>query len=540
MSIRYKLLLAFSAVVFLAAGVAAYGYHLISSSSRLVVGLYDGPMMAVNHARLAQLNFTEARRAVEKAIVLREAASVQDFKVIESSLERLALNLGIVRERMTAAAEFNDSLDKLKLLSDEWYKTGLNYLRPPATGLTELPLPQEVIAKGNEVQEAMDIIVEYASAYGLNFRSAAEATAASSKTNLMVCAVAVVLAGLALAFFMAASFSRAIRHAMSISEEIASGNFTVEIKTKRRDELGRLLVSLDKTRASLDETVSGIIVAANEVSSAAAEIAISSTDLSQRTEEQAAGLEETSATLETISGTVRKSAESAQRANEFVSGMRKMADDSSEVVGTAVAAMAKIEESSHKIGEIIVVIDEIARQTNLLALNAAVEAARAGETGRGFAVVAAEVRNLAQRSAQAAKDINNLISNSSNQVKNGVELVNRTGNALDAITDSIRKVSSIVAEIATAAGEQAESIDQVKQALHQLDEVTQQNSALVEENAATAKALDNQSVSMSERVAVFKLRDGSEADGAQAGGEPLAAAPEPLAARPVRANQRAA
>ncbi len=539
MSIRLKLLSAFSAIVLLAAGVAVYGYLLISASSGLVVRLYDGPMMAVNHARVAQLSFTEARRAVEKAIVLREAASAQDFAAIEGAMAQFSLNLNVVRERMVGAAGFNEGIDKLVPLAEEWYKAGLNYLKPPATGMTQLPLPQEVIAKGTEVQAAMDVIVEYASAYGLNFRSQAESNAVSSKMNLIILAAVAIVGGLALAFLMAASFSRAIRHAMTIAEEIANGNFTVQISTKRRDELGRLLASLEKTRASLDDTVSGIISAANEVSTAAAEIATSTSDLSQRTEEQAAGLEETSATLETISETVRKNAENAQRANEFVSGMRQVADDSSNVVGNAVAAMAKIEDSSHKIGDIIVVIDEIARQTNLLALNAAVEAARAGEAGRGFAVVAAEVRSLAQRSAQAAKDINGLISNSSSQVKNGVELVNRTGTALNAIVESIRKVSTIVAEIATTAGEQAESIDQVKLALRQLDEVTQQNSALVEENAATAKALDHQSADMSERVAVFKLKQDEEIVEEAVEAAAAEAAPEP-AQKPVRATRRAA
>ena len=97
--------------------------------------------------------------------------------------------------------------------------------------------------------------------------------------------------------------------------------------------------------------------------------------------------------------------------------------------------MARIEESSRKISDIIGVIDEIARQTNLLALNAAVEAARAGEAGRGFAVVASEVRSLAQRSSQAAKDIKDLITNSNNQVKDGVDLVNRAGTALNEIVE---------------------------------------------------------------------------------------------------------
>ena len=167
--------------------------------------------------------------------------------------------------------------------------------------------------------------------------------------------------------------------------------------------------------------------------------------------------------------------------------------------------MAKIEESSRKISDIIGVIDEIARQTNLLALNAAVEAARAGEAGRGFAVVASEVRSLAQRSSQAAKDIKDLITNSNDQVKGGVELVNRAGAALTEIVDSIKKVADIVADIANASNEQSTGIEQVNKALTQMDEVTQQNSALVEENAATAKTLEHQAKAMDERVAFFKV-----------------------------------
>jgi methyl-accepting chemotaxis protein len=168
--------------------------------------------------------------------------------------------------------------------------------------------------------------------------------------------------------------------------------------------------------------------------------------------------------------------------------------------------MAKIEESSRKISDIIGVIDEIARQTNLLALNAAVEAARAGEAGRGFAVVASEVRSLAQRSSQAAKDIKDLITNSNGQVKDGVDLVNRAGLSLQEIVASIQKVTTIVSEIANASNEQATGIDEINKALTQMDETTQQNSALVEENAATAKTLEDQARSMDERVAVFRLR----------------------------------
>ena len=196
--------------------------------------------------------------------------------------------------------------------------------------------------------------------------------------------------------------------------------------------------------------------------------------------------------MEEISATVKQNAENAQQANQFAVGTREVCDRGGEVVAEAVKAMSRIEDSSRKISDIIGVIDEIARQTNLLALNAAVEAARAGEAGRGFAVVASEVRSLAQRSSQAAKDIKDLIINSSGQVQEGVELVNRAGTSLNEILASIKKVADIVSDIAAASAEQATGLEQVNKALTQMDEVTQQNSALVEENAATAKTLEQQ------------------------------------------------
>jgi methyl-accepting chemotaxis protein len=270
-------------------------------------------------------------------------------------------------------------------------------------------------------------------------------------------------------------------------------------------EIGSLCAGVNGLLDAMMDVVVKIRASAHEISSASAEISASTTDLSQRTEEQAASLEETSASMEQMSATVKKNAENAQQANQSAGATRDVADRGGQVVAKAVEAMARIEESSRKISDIIGVIDEIARQTNLLALNAAVEAARAGEAGRGFAVVASEVRSLAQRSSQAAKDIKDLITNSNSQVKEGVDLVNKAGGALNDIVDSIKKVAVVISDIAAASAEQATGSEQVNKALTQMDEVTQQNSALVEENAATAKTLEQQAQAMSDEVSVFRV-----------------------------------
>ena len=304
---------------------------------------------------------------------------------------------------------------------------------------------------------------------------------------------------------MCENTAKALDDLVKMLNALAEGDLTERITSSYQGNFARLKDNANMMADRISTTIADIKSAGREVTNASNEISTSTTSLSQRTEEQAASLEQTSASLEEIATTVKQNAENAQLANQSAAETRAVAERGGVVVGEAIKAMSKIEESSRKIADIIGVIDEIARQTNLLALNAAVEAARAGEAGRGFAVVASEVRSLAQRSSQAAKDIKDLITNSSSQVQEGVGLVSRTGSALDEIVASIKKVADVISSMASASAEQAEGLDQVNKAMAQMDEVTQQNSALVEENAATAKALEQQSMIMDERVSFFRL-----------------------------------
>jgi len=343
----------------------------------------------------------------------------------------------------------------------------------------------------------------------------AAGTNLSNSVMLGALIIASVLFGISL--MAARTVTKPLRGLTVAMGKLASGNFDVKLPgLGRKDEIGLISAAAKMVASKIGATIAGMVsdirASASEVASASAELSASTTDLSQRTDEQAASLEQTSAMMNRISTTVKKNSDNAQQANRFTSETLSVAEHGGAVVGNAVNAMAKIEDSSRKISDIIGVIDEIARQTNLLALNAAVEAARAGDAGRGFAVVASEVRSLAQRSSQAAKDIKDLITNSTGQVKEGVDLVNRAGAALNEIVGSIRKVNEVVASIAGASTEQSAGIEQVSKALAQMDEATQQNSALVEENAATARTLEEQAKAMDERVAVFQSEGNVETE----------------------------
>jgi methyl-accepting chemotaxis protein len=282
-----------------------------------------------------------------------------------------------------------------------------------------------------------------------------------------------------------------------------------------------------------------ILDASGTIATAAREISMGNTDLSQRTEEQASSLEQTAASLEELTSTVRQNADNAQQANKLASSASDVAVRGGQVVTDVVRTMDGINDASRRIADIIGVIDEIAFQTNILALNAAVEAARAGEQGRGFAVVAAEVRNLAQRSANAAKEIKSLISESAAKVESGSRLVAAAGQTMDEIVQSVKRVTDIMAEISAASKEQSTGIEEVNTAVIQMDKITQQNAALVEQAAAAAKSMEDQTDGLAGMVAAFKLADAPDAPIAIATRRP-AAAPSRAAAAPPRAAPAAA
>ena len=243
----------------------------------------------------------------------------------------------------------------------------------------------------------------------------------------------------------------------------------------------------------------------------AKEIAAGSGHLSQRTEEQSSSLEETASSMEEMTSTVKQNADNASQANQLAVAARDQAEKGGEVVTQAVRAMQDINDSSRRIADIIGVIDEIAFQTNLLALNAAVEAARAGEQGRGFAVVATEVRSLAGRSATAAREIKNLIQDSVRKVQDGSLLVTQSGETLEQIVASVKKVSDIVAEIAAASREQSSGIEQVNRAVAQMDQITQQNAALVEQATTSSQDMAETARRLDQMLARYHLALGVRA-----------------------------
>jgi methyl-accepting chemotaxis protein len=466
-------------------------------------------------------DFTTALWAAQTSLyrLTATAANESDQKKIAAFAKQTSAMLAIVPQRLTALEAFKGGGGEAAAKIDSLTSVIAGYMKQ-AKSVIEMADADSGAALMFMMgaQRSFSEIEKLTSELTANSAQLRDAGIARNKTaqhdqETMLIAVmfAVVLIGCAFSLIVARMIAKPFKAITGAIGQIAEGHLDVDIShTHQRDEVGRIAAAVAAMAERVRATVGEIEHATREVTNASDEISASTTDLSQRTEEQAASLEETSASMEEIAATVHTNAENAEAVRQAATATHTIAGRGGEIAGKAVKAMARIEESSRKIGDIIGVIDEIARQTNLLALNAAVEAARAGEAGRGFAVVAAEVRSLAQRSSQAAKDIAQLITTSTGQVKDGVDLVDQAGAALTEIIGSIKSVADTVSDIASASREQSVGIEQVNKALTQIDDVTQQNAALVEENAATARVLSDMAKAMREHVAFFKLGGDAE------------------------------
>ena len=307
------------------------------------------------------------------------------------------------------------------------------------------------------------------------------------------------------------SFLEALRQGVSeaagVLSALAGGDLTVTMNTASlHGELAPLGEAIAALHERLTQIIHAIQRAATVVSEAAHDLAHGNHNLSERTQRQAANLEEISSSITELTAALNRTAGHLKSTASLAGEMRTASEQGAQAVKDAIVAMERIDQASHKISEIIAVIDEIAFQTNLLALNAAVEAARAGEHGRGFAVVAQEVRNLAQRSASGAKEIKKLITESLQRVDEGNRLTVASGDRLDEIQRVVHRVSALVDEAAAVSDEQSHSLEQVNQAVGDLSQATAENAGLVEQQTEGSLVLSRETDELQRLITSFRMQ----------------------------------
>ncbi len=339
-----------------------------------------------------------------------------------------------------------------------------------------------VIGTGNYIDDIDNLVYKYKQEANNNLR------------KTIISLILIILGLLALSFILATILGKRMSAPIiSISEkmkEISNGNLQVEVETNQNDEIGDLARATKNMIEKLQDMVGHIAKGSDEILNASTQMSDSSQQLSQGASEQAASTEEVSASMEQMVSNIQQNAlnskETEKISQSASAGIKKVTQRSNE-------SLLAIRSISDK----ITIINDIAGQTNILALNAAVEAARAGEHGKGFAVVAAEVRKLAEMSADAAVSIVQLSKNSLSLAEEAVQI-------LESVLPEIEKTNQLVLEISASSDEQNSGSDQINSAIQQLNSVTQQNAAASEQLASSSEELSAQAENLKEVISFFK------------------------------------
>ncbi|MEI1249156.1 methyl-accepting chemotaxis protein [Rhizobium aouanii] len=493
LTIKTKLVIAFTFIILLLTGTASYGIFSLGSLNDTIGNLLAGPAARLDLAQqinIAQLeairqqkNLLTARTAEDTAAAIEKGNQARkNFSDAFNQVLTLATEEGKARWARVAelSRTFNTADDQIR----EFLKTG------NTEGANTVSVTTARVA-ANDIDATLDEILKLEKQRMKAADESADAQYTTTRTTMIAVAAVALLIAATTAFWIASTISKGLSRANNVVREVAEGDLTKMADINSHDEIGELLGNVNIMIERLRGVVGDALSAADNVSSGSQELSASSEQVSQGATEQAASAEEASASMEQMAANIKQNADNAAQTEKIARQSAKDAEASGEAVTRAVDAMRTI---AQKIG----IVQEIARQTDLLALNAAVEAARAGEHGKGFAVVASEVRKLAERSQSAAAEISSM---SSDTVKAAAD----AGEMLGRLVPDIRKTAELVSEISAACREQDIGASQINEAIQQLDKVTQQNAGASEQMSATSEELASQAEELQTSIAFFKV-----------------------------------
>ncbi len=240
-------------------------------------------------------------------------------------------------------------------------------------------------------------------------------------------------------------------------------------------KLGSILLGIRSMGSTVSELIAMMDITSEKLHNEMTHLSDTANNLASSSNHQAASLEETAAALEEVTSTVINTSDNSVKMNQLSNEVNGSVKNGENLAKNTYQSMESINNEVNLISEATSMIEQIAFQTNILSLNAAVEAATAGEAGKGFAVVAAEVRNLANRSADAAKQITDIVNKAKSKANEGKNTAHEMIQGYSIINENINNQMEIINEVSNASREQKQAIEQINDAITSLDKETQRN-----------------------------------------------------------------
>jgi len=503
MSIRLRILAVLSIMLALACGLAFYALRGISSAGDLVVRLYDGPLMGINHARAAHAELNEARLVLQQA--LSTGATREALAKFESLVHGIFEDLNVVRDRIPSP-KINPIREQAEGRVRAWSVAALKVLKPTTDGLTEIPTTFAVEKLCNEAVASVDDLVENVAAYGYEFRDQAETDVKASRLTMICAAAGGLILGVLLAFGFAYSLSKPISALARSMLELADGNFDVVLAGLRRtDEVGHVARAVERFKAlaaqkareeaeakmtqdqaiasrrksdmhsiadGFEAVVGQIVKAVSSTSTELESSANTLTGTAERAREQtnvvAKASEEASSNVQSVASATEQLSSSVNEISRQVQESARMANDAVGQARSTTERVGELSQAATRIGDVVELINAIAGQTNLLALNATIEAARAGEAGRGFAVVASEVKALAEQTAKATGDIGQQVAGIQAATQDSVTAIKQIHVTIERLSEVSSTIAAAVEEQGAATREISRNVQQAALGTHEV------------------------------------------------------------------------